>query len=62
MGAAGCPHPSKKGYRTRAAAKKHMWQLLKRGTKVDWQTLNVYLCKCGKHHVGHRNKSRKKST
>ena len=58
MGAPGCPTPTKKGYRNRATAKRHMWQLLRRGDQRDWQTLGVYQCACGMYHVGHRKARR----
>lgn len=54
MGAPGCPTPSKRGYTDHAAAKRHMWGLLrKRATQRDWKTLHIYRCPCGMFHVGH---------
>lgn len=55
MGAPGCPTPSKKGYKSRQAADRHLWGLLKKPARErrDWQTLHVYKCPCGMFHVGH---------
>lgn len=59
MGAPGCPTPTKKGHKTAANARRHMWSLLrKKGGARDWAHLHVYRCPCGKFHVGHERKYR----
>lgn len=53
MGAPGCPTPNKRGYDRRQQARKHMWSLMQKSPDPTRLGLHVYLCRCGKHHVGH---------
>lgn len=53
VGAPGCPHPTKKGYDTRAAAKRVARRF--RG-RSDVAKQVAYLCVCGFFHLGHSPK------
>lgn len=50
VGADPCPHPAKRGYSTKKIAKR----VLRKQGGIAGDDLHVYLCRCGRYHVGHR--------